>query len=102
MTVEQGGFAGTFTQAVKTVVVQPEQRMYTGICRIAFDRITVGILAFVVVFCPHPADHHLHRPDEIVHADDVVLHTVAGISNIAEVTPVKREVAANAVVPPDT
>lgn len=28
--------------------------MYTGICRIAFDRITVGILAFVVVFARIP------------------------------------------------
>ena len=54
MTVEQGGFAGAFTQTKKTVVVQAEQRMYPGICRIAFDRVTVGILTVVVVFARIP------------------------------------------------
>jgi hypothetical protein len=67
--------------------------MNPGICRIAFDQITVG-MAVVIIFRPHPADHHLHRADEVVHADDIVLHAVARISDIAEVAAVKRSCCA--------
>ena len=99
MTVEQGGFAATVAQAVETVVMQAEQRVYAGICRIAFHQIAVGIFTLVVIFRPQTADHHLQRTGEVVHGEDIVLHAVAGIIDVAEVTPVKGEITAQAVVP---
>ena len=73
--------------------------MNAVIGRVGFDEIAVSVFTVVVILRPQAAHHHLQRPGEVVHAEDVVLNVIVGLLHAAEVAAVDREVAAQRVVP---
>ena len=54
MAVKERRFGGTFPQAVEALVMQTNQRMYSVIGRVGFNRIAVAVLTVVVIFARKP------------------------------------------------